>query len=183
MANGPGELLDEYLLASVRLGDRAAAEQLVKRWQPKLLAHATRLLGEKEGARDATQVAWTQILRSLGKLRDDRAFAAWCYRITSRACAREIGKRKSQRQLNQAYANEPRVENIEPSEPSQMARLQQAIRHLPAGERAAIALYHFEEMRVAEVAVALDIPAGTVKTRLMHARRKLRKILEGDDHE
>lgn len=179
----PDRLLDEYLLASARLGDRAAQEQLVKRWQPKLLAHAIRLTGESEGARDATQAAWAQILRSLGKLRDDRAFAAWAYRITSRACAREIGKSASQRRLKQAYASEPRDESTEPQEPSQMARLQQAIRQLPAGERAAIALYHFEEMRVAEVAVALDIPAGTVKTRLMNARRKLRKILEGDDHE
>jgi DNA-directed RNA polymerase specialized sigma24 family protein len=47
--------------------------------------------------------------------------------------------------------------------------------------RAAIALFHFEDMSVAEVAVALDVPAGTVKTRLMHARRKLRAALEGDE--
>jgi len=47
-------------------------------------------------------------------------------------------------------------------------------------QRAAVALFHFEEMSVAEVAVALDVPVGTVKTRLMHARRKLRAVLEGD---
>ena len=63
---------------------------------------------------------------------------------------------------------------------SDTERLRAAIRTLPAEQRAAIALYHFEEMRVAEVAVALDVPAGTVKTRLMHARRKLRVALSGE---
>jgi RNA polymerase sigma-70 factor (ECF subfamily) len=43
-----------------------------------------------------------------------------------------------------------------------------------------VALFHFEDMSIAEVAVALDVPAGTVKTRLMHARRSLRSVLEGD---
>lgn len=62
-----------------------------------------------------------------------------------------------------------------------MGRLQAAIRQLPAGERAAIALHHFEDLRVAEVAVALGVPVGTVKTRLMNARRKLRAILEGEE--
>jgi RNA polymerase sigma-70 factor (ECF subfamily) len=52
---------------------------------------------------------------------------------------------------------------------------------LPPGQQAAIALYHLEEMSVAQVAVALDVPAGTVKTRLMHARLKLRAALEGDE--
>ena len=47
--------------------------------------------------------------------------------------------------------------------------------------RAAIALFHFEDMSIAETAVALDVPAGTVKTRLMHARRTLRAVLEGDE--
>ena len=42
-------------------------------------------------------------------------------------------------------------------------------------------LYHYEELSIAETAVALDVPAGTVKTRLMHARRKLRGLLEGDE--
>ncbi len=60
--------------------------------------------------------------------------------------------------------------------------LRKALAKLPEGHRAAIGLFYLEEMSVAEVAVALEIPVGTVKTRLMQARRKLRAILEGDDH-
>ena len=60
------------------------------------------------------------------------------------------------------------------------ARLRSAIAQLPPEQRSAIALFHLEEMSVAEVAVALDVHIGTVKTRLMHARRKLRGALEGE---
>ena len=55
-----------------------------------------------------------------------------------------------------------------------------AAERLPPEQRAAIALFHIEDMSVAEVAVALDVPAGTVKTRLMTARAKLREAFEGD---
>ena len=55
-----------------------------------------------------------------------------------------------------------------------------ALAALPPDQRAAIALFHLEDLSIAETAIALNVPAGTVKTRLMHARRKLRAALEGD---
>jgi RNA polymerase sigma-70 factor (ECF subfamily) len=51
---------------------------------------------------------------------------------------------------------------------------------LPAPQRASLALFYIEELSVAEIAIATDVPPGTVKTRLMHARNKVRAILEGD---
>lgn len=170
-------LLDEYLVSSAKAGSRSAMEQLARRWHPKLVAHAWRLTGDAETARDAAQSGWSDIVRGLRGLRDDRAFPAWAYRIVSRACAAEIGGNVQRRELKQAIAAEPVETSSEQAEPVNKARLQEAIRQLPAGERAAIALYHFEELRVAEVAVALAVPVGTVKTRLMNARLKLRAIL------
>jgi len=71
---------------------------------------------------------------------------------------------------------------VDPVQPeADEERLRRAIQALPRDQRAAIALYHLEEMSVAEVAVALNVAAGTVKTRLMHARRKLRAALEGEE--
>lgn len=170
-------LLDEYHVIAAQSGDRAAWAHLAQRWHPRLIAHAYRLTGQKEMSRDAAQSAWAEIMRGLPKLRDPRAFPAWAYRITSRSCAKEIGAAVHDRELKTAAANEPADIIAKTAEPSERDTLQAAIRQLPAGERAAIALYHFEELRVAEVAVALDIPVGTVKTRLMNARLKLRAIL------
>lgn len=181
MQRSTARLLDEYLVASAQTGSREAMEQLARRWHPRMAAHALRLTGERELAMDAAQIAWGAIMKGIARLDEPRAFPAWAYRITSRACAGEIGHAVARRRLALAWANEPRETSAELDEPSQAGRLQAAIRQLPAGERAAIALHHFEDLRVAEVAVALGVPVGTVKTRLMNARRKLRAILEGEN--
>lgn len=183
MTRTASRLLTEYWVAGAQAGDRTALSHLANQWEGKMIAHAYRLTGDREMARDAAQQAWGEIIKGLGKLQDARAFPAWAFRITSRACAKEIGKRVHDRDLKEAYASEPLETATPPDEPSDASALQAAIRQLPAGDRAAIALYHFEEMRVAEVAVALAIPAGTVKTRLMHARRKLRAILDPETSE
>ncbi len=174
-------LLDEYLLASIRAGDRKAFELLARRWQKKLLAHAWRLLGgDSDAARDAVQEGWVEIVAGIARLRDDRAFPAWAYRIVTRRCARQIDRAVRQRRLSAAIEPDDEVAGSAEFRPDH-DRLRKAIRTLPAEQRAAIGLFHFENMSVAEVAVALDVPAGTVKTRLMHARRKLRATFEGDE--
>ena len=179
MVREAARILDEYLLVSARAGDRGAFELLARRWQKKLLAHAWRLLGDRESARDAVQEGWLEIVRGLGRLQDERAFPAWAYRIVSRRCARQIGSAARPRRLAAAMEPETREEAAAGAS-ADHDRLRAAISALPQDQRAAIALYHFEELSVAEVAVALDVPAGTVKTRLMHARRKLRAALGGE---
>ena len=179
MAGKVSRLLDEYLLVSARAGDRRAFEALARRWQKKLLAHAWRLLGDAEGARDAVQDGWIEIVRGLPRLRDERAFPAWAYRIVTRRCARAVGAAVRGREISaELDAIEPEAPEVETGRDHQ--RLRAAIRALPEEQRAAVALFHFEELSIVEVAVALDVPAGTVKTRLMHARRKLRAALGGD---
>ena len=85
------QLLDEYLVASARVGDRRAFDLLARRWGRKLLAHAWRLTGDADLAREAAQDGWVEILRGLGRLRDERAFPAWAYQIVTRRCA-QIGR-------------------------------------------------------------------------------------------
>ena len=168
--------LDAYLAASARTGDARAFGLLFKRWNGRFLAHAWRLLGDAEAAKDAVQDGWAEIVRGLPRLGEPGAFPAWSYRIVSRRCAKAIGRLVARRRLEAAVAAEPHTAETAPD----TERLRKAIAALPAELRAAIALYHLEDMSVAEVAVALDVPAGTVKTRLMHARRKLRAALEGE---
>lgn len=186
MRGATGRVLDEYLVVAAAAGDRRAFEDLARRWNRKLIAHAWRLTGDEDAARDAAQSGWVEIARGIGTLRDERAFPAWAYRIVSRRCARFIAGRQADRALAGEVAAQPDPapgtadEAVGVRETSR--RLHAAIRALPPAQRAAIALFHFEEMTVAETAVALDAPAGTIKTRLMHARLALRAVLEGDDH-
>lgn len=182
MARTKEQLLDEYLVASARIGDRKAFDLLARRWQGRLVAHAWRLTGDVDLAREAAQEGWVEIVRGLGRLRDERAFPAWAYQIVSRRCARQIGRLQRGRALAAAAAAEP-VEAFSAPEEGDvpaMARLRAALAALPPEQRAAVGLFYLEDLGVAEVAIALNVPAGTVKTRLMHARRKLRAVLEGE---
>ena len=176
------QLFDEYLVASARLGDRKAFDLLARRWQGKLIAHAWRMTGDLDLAREAAQEGWLEIVRGLGRLRDERAFPAWAYQIVSKRCARRIARVRHDRALAAAAAAEPVATFTPPEEGDApaMARLRAAVAALPPGQRAVIGLFYLEDLGVAEAAIALNVPAGTVKTRLMHARRKLRAVLEGE---
>jgi RNA polymerase sigma-70 factor (ECF subfamily) len=125
------------------------------------------------------------IFRGLPRLQDDSAFQAWAFRIITRKCSRHIAGLQRSRVTLQTIAQEPGPNHLAGDEIEQAADrkpLHEALAKLPAEHRGAVALFYLEEMSVAEVAVALDIPAGTVKTRLMSARKKLRAALEGEDH-
>lgn len=158
--------LDAYLVQAAQLGGRSAFDALVRRWGSRLLAHGCRLLGDREAARDAAQSAWAEIARDLHRLQDPGAFPAWAYRIMSRRCAREIGglvhRRRLSAGLKTAQVVSPAWAEADEGGPD-IARLRASIRDLSPEQRAALSLHYFEGLSVAETAVALDVPVGTIK--------------------
>lgn len=176
-------ILDEYLVTAAAAGDRGAWARLVVRWQPRLMRHACRLLDrEAERAKDVVQEAWVEILRGLARLDDVAAFPAWALRIVTRRCQRQYRGVARERLLAEELALDAQATTREDGAMDIEADLQQvhaAVQTLPAAQRACLALFYLEHLGVAEIAIALDVPPGTVKTRLMHARRKLRAQLEG----
>ena len=188
---GPGaardaeRILDEYLAAAARAGDRAAWERLVTRWQPRLLRHAWRLTGNADQARDRVQEAWVEILRGLHRLDDVAAFPAWAFRIVTRRCQRGFARAARERQGIAELShetNELAVDHASGEHAAELANVIAVMRELPAPQRVALALFYLDNLGVAEIAIALDVPPGTVKTRLMHARNKIRARLEGESH-
>ncbi|MGH1369451.1 MAG: RNA polymerase sigma factor [Maritimibacter sp.] len=172
---------EAYLVSLARSGDRRAVGQLVALRGPRLFSHAVRLLREVDGAQDVTQDAWAEILKGLPRLRDEAAFLPWALRIVTRRVALEIKQRQRGRTLSDAYAQEAPTTTPEAGpERVDAAKIRAAIKTLPPEQGAAIALFYLEDLSVADVAMALDVPIGTIKTRLMHARRKLRDHLEGE---
>jgi RNA polymerase sigma-70 factor (ECF subfamily) len=183
MRSEKDKVYDSYLAASARLGDRQALANLVDRWQQRLLAHARRLTGEPELAADVTQEAWIEIIRGIARLNDSDAFAAWAFRIVTRRCARAIGRRQRRRKGQAALvrATDPTASAGPTDERhADLATVRDAMAKLPPDQHAALALFYLEDLRIAEIAVALDTAPGTIKTRLMHARNKLRAKLQGE---
>lgn len=172
-------VLDEYLVLSAQAGNRAAFDQLVRRFHQRFVGHAWRLLGSRDLAEEVVQSAWIEILKGLKGLRDERLFAPWCFRIITRRAGKRIGQIVSERDALSGLVHEASSDQP-PAEPESPG-LARALAELPPAQRAAIALHYHEGLSIAEVAVALDIPAGTVKTRLMHARLRLKSALEGSE--
>ncbi len=134
---------------------------------------------------DVTQESWIHIIRGLPKLQDTATFPAWAYRIVTRRAADAIRQIQRQRRTNAAYGAEPKMpENAAANAEikADAAPLSRAMAALPKAQRVTIALHYIEGFSIAEISAALEVPAGTVKTRLMHARRKLRAILEGENN-
>lgn len=121
-------------------------------------------------------------MRGLNGLRDERAFPAWAYRIITRKTGVAIGERIAGRALATALEDAPVPAPPDPNASAERSDLRRAVTALAPGHRAAVALHYFEGLSIAETAVALGIPAGTVKTRLLHARARLKTQLEGDSH-
>lgn len=177
-------IYDEFLVAAAITGDRPALRRLVTRWQPRLWRHAWRVLGDADRAKDMVQEAWMEILKGLGRLDDVAAFPAWAYRIVTRRCQRAF--LVDSRSLLVPEDNEPGHLLETPDHASgefaaELSIVVDALGRLPASQRAAMALFYLEQLSVAEIAIATDVPPGTVKTRLMHARRKVRAIVEGEE--
>jgi RNA polymerase sigma factor (sigma-70 family) len=174
---------EDGLVAAAQTGDKVMFARLVRHWHGRLLAHALRLTRRKDLAEDAVQAAWIEIIRGLSALRDERAFAAWAYRIVTRRLLRSF--HGFEMDAGPVPPEEVSVDRARDGEVAILARadLACAMKTLSPVQRAAVALHYFEGLSIAEVAVALDAPAGTIKTRLLHARAQLRAHLEGGNHD
>ena len=180
MDDTPGRSLDEYLVSLSQAGSCEALDGLARRWTPRLLRYAARVLGgsdSAEAARDVVQETWIGAIRGLRGLRDPAQFPAWIYGIATRKCADAIRAKTRRRRFD---AQETAGESFRPVESpttEQQIDLTTAIRELPPMHRAVVHLFYREELSVEEIASVLGIPTGTVKSRLHHARDALKRQL------
>jgi RNA polymerase sigma-70 factor (ECF subfamily) len=177
-------LNDELLVLRCQEGDTEAFEALVARWQERLWRHARRLTGNESAAWDVLQETWIGICQGLGRLGDAAAFSAWAYQIVSNKCRDWICREQRHRKSAEQYYERIHCEESETADAKvQYASLKEALEHLPGRDRAILALRYEEGFDTAEIAAILDIPEGTVKSRLFHARQRLTKYLEVIDNE
>jgi len=182
MSRTPDDIEDELLVLQCQTGDAEALKTLIGRWQTRLGRLAYRLTGEREAARDSVQEAWLSIIRGVARLDDPARFRSWAYRIVRNKCADWVRRRGVQRVADEELRTVAPPESADPPASSdsseEMERLREALANLPDEQRAILSLCYLDGMSVAEIAKVFDIAVGTVKSRLFHARSRLRKALE-----
>lgn len=175
-ADGSGAAFDELLVTLGRAGDRRALDRLATRWHPRLLRTARRLVGS-ELAAGAVQECWVSIVRGLAGLRDPARFAPWAFGILHRRCSDAL--RGAQADRRRGGTAEAILPDFRP--PDEAMAIAQAMAALPSDQRLAAQLFFVEGLTLAEIAEVQQVPIGTAKSRLFHARRRLKAALTGDD--
>lgn len=189
---------DAALVERALDNDLAAFEQLVARYQNKIIGYSARMLGDATEAEDVAQETFIKAYRSLATFRGESAFSTWLYRIATNLCIDRV--RKIKRSPKPAYSlDEPYDADedksgrdlpdstYEPSLPIEREEIRQRVREtvaeMPEKLRAVIVMCDIQGMSYESIAQVLDVPLGTVKSRLFHARadlaRRLRPYMRG----
>jgi RNA polymerase sigma-70 factor (ECF subfamily) len=183
----------EVLIRRCQEGDRRAFVELVKGYQNMVFAVLYRMVQDKQEIEDVAQDVWVKVYQSIHKLKTPAAFRSWLHRIVLNAF-RDRMRQKGNHiafSLDDDYKTDEgdsiRVEMEAPGllPEEELLRvewqehLEQAIRDLPHSHRAVIIMREIQSMSYEEIAFALDISLGTVKSRIARAREKLIATLSG----
>jgi RNA polymerase sigma-70 factor, ECF subfamily len=169
------------IIIRAQSGDREAFAILFEQYKNLVYKTAYLMLGESSEAEDALQEIFLQVYKSLSGFDPGKAaFTTWLYRVTFNYC---LNHRRKKRPLTLELENVPATLKSEfPS--AQMAEeevLQQAIGKLTDKQRVVVILRYFWDLPYAEIAQILDVPLGTVKSRIDLALKTLRKVIEGQE--
>ncbi|MGQ9454338.1 MAG: sigma-70 family RNA polymerase sigma factor [Armatimonadota bacterium] len=189
--SGSYEQLDECtLIERCKAGDTAAFDELVRRFEKRVFNCALRMTGNYNDACDVAQEAFIRAFHSIRTFRGDAKFATWIYRIVTNVYLDERKKLRSHPTLSiddtieldensvtrQIEDTNPTPDEIVESK-EKMRSLQKAINSLPDYQRIIITLYHGQHKSYEEIAQILNLPIGTVKSRLNRARLAIAEIL------
>lgn len=168
---------DTLLIVRCQLGERAAFDDLISRWTPSLHRYALKLAQDRDIADDLVQDVWLKVLRGLGRLREPERFRPWLFGIAHRTFVDRLRIRYAQpadAQCDLGALTDPTAGH----DPFALKRdVHQGLDALPVIEREILTLFYLEDMPHADIATALAIPIGTVKSRLHRARTLLRHHL------
>lgn len=171
--------MERSLVEQAQRGDREAFTRLAFELSDRLFAVAHRILRDFDSAGDALQVTLLRIWQDLPTLRDPGLIEAWAYRVLVRACHDQLRKLRRQAPALHLLAVDGAAEDPAISIANR-EQLDRAFRTLTVEQRAAIVLQYYRDLTLPEIAEVLQVPIGTVRSRLHYARRALRAAIEAD---
>ena len=170
---------DEALAERTGKGDRDAFAELMRRHEEMVFAVCLRTMGDREAAMDAAQETFTTVWRKADRFRGESAFSTWLYRVAVNTCY-DLHRKAARR------AADPLPETHDPVDRSAedpftsvelRPAIESAVASLPDEFRVAVVLSDIEGLPLAQVAEILEVPTGTVKSRVFRGRRHLAEVL------
>ena len=179
--------VDQASVEAAQAGDVDAIDALIRRYQVRIFNFARTLTANDSDAEDLAQETFTRAFRGLGRFRGESSFKNWLYQIATNVGRTHVSRRARQapvwdRRVEADDIPEPLVASPTPNiEDTTMRRqaLDQALSTLPRDLRLTLVLRDVEGLEYQEIAAVLDVPIGTVMSRIFRARRRLRPLLAG----
>jgi RNA polymerase sigma-70 factor, ECF subfamily len=177
---------EQLPVPQARAGEPAAWDVLFRRYQLPLYVYVFELVNDEQTSLDVVQETFIAAVRHIGSLREDARFGSWLFGIAHQKCIQRWRKQKREEMLREEIAELPDEFENRPDDllirQEQEAEFMNLLNKLPLPQRAVLLLYFVENFSLEEIARITNTPPGTVKSRLYHAKRALRRlVLENED--
>jgi len=173
---------DSTVSAELHPDTRSLVVDLFEQYHTAIFAYLYRLVGDREWAHDLTQETFLRLFHARGRLPQVKNRRAWIYRIASNLAFNALKRQRRFAWLPWRNTDVAHLMAPDPTEASdQNLAVERALAQLPPGYRAPLLLHSHYGFSVQEVAQALNISQGAVKTRLYRAREMFRQVYEGED--
>lgn len=175
-------IYQELLVLRCQRGEKAALEELVRTWEKRLFYFIRRLVDDEEDAWDVLQQTWIRVLSGINAMREPASLGPWLYRVARNTAFNHGQVQATYRRVLSGYSaiapadEAPAREHFENAE-----ALHRGLVQLSVAEREVLTLFFLEDFSIDDIAQILDVPAGTVKSRLHYAKKALRDLLGKED--
>jgi RNA polymerase sigma-70 factor (ECF subfamily) len=175
--NDKERIYQELLALRCQRGDAGAFEELVRLWEQRLFYYVRRLVREEQDAWDVLQEVWLKACRGLPSLRQAKSLPVWLYRIAHHSAISHLRETPDEESLSEEHAGWIQETDIQfRSEDAE--RVHFGLNRIAWPWREVLTLHFLDDLSVQEIAEIISVPEGTVKSRLYHAKRALKRVLE-----
>ena len=172
---------EQLPVLQARAGEPAAWDVLFHRYQLPLYVYVFKLVNDEQSSLDIVQETFIAAVRHIGGLRDDGKFGSWLFGIAHQKCVQRWRKQNREEILRDEIADAPDEFDDSPGDllirREQEAEFMNLLDQLPVPQRAVLLLRFVENFSLEEIARITNAPMGTVKSRLHHAKRALRRLV------
>ncbi|GAA4883164.1 sigma-70 family RNA polymerase sigma factor [Flaviramulus aquimarinus] len=177
--------IDRKLVLDYQSGDHKALALLVRRWHKLFCEKAFWIVKDADVAKDIAQDSWSTIINKIDRLKDPNSFGSWALRIVYNKSLDTIKAAKRRQQTVEAhkYTQDEILTEEKTNDTPLKNALLKTIKTLPENQQVVIRLFYVQDYSLKEISGILNISVGTTKSRLFHAREKLKQILKHQDYE
>jgi len=175
----PDKIIDAKLVEAYQSGNKEALAELIKRWHVIFCNKAFWIVKDPDLSKDIAQDCWQIIMNKIHTLKDSSSFNSWALRIVYSKSFDTLRNNTRHRNNQQKYANEqPLFVAVEEQNDALKRALLNAIQDLSDQQQQVITLFYVQSYSLKEIGELLKISVGTAKSRLFHAREKLKQVLK-----